>query len=130
MFRCEIIKWEEHAEKYRRRSNNWLKCIDEDAKIEYDFLEPYYETVLAIKRENLATNDTYGPTLCYKCIEELKRFLNENIRGPITCNCAPFPIVTGIMIEEEERPQIEPMRAIIVALKRQILQEYLEKYLL
>ena len=61
MFKCKIIKWEEHPEKYRRRSNTWLECIDEDAKIEYFFAEPIHEPSLGIRRKGLEPEGACGP---------------------------------------------------------------------
>lgn len=123
MFKCEIIKWKERPEKYRRRSENYLECVDKDAQIEYFFGEGYNEAVLSIRRKNLVTEESCGPDLCYKCVDELKRFLNENIKGPITCNCAPFPIEPGRIIEE--RPQIKPMRTemgeVLFPIHRQVM---------
>ena len=105
MFKCETIKWEYHFKKKKRRSKNWLKCIGEKSNIEYRFFEPDLKgSALSVVREDLIAREVSGPTIeCYKCVEELKRFLNEGTKGPITCDCAPFPI------EREFRKIAEPI---------------------
>jgi len=98
---CEVKKRKIRLRKDMIGNNDHLICTDGKLQVEYQFYEPNKpdDDAFRIIRKDLKTGTTSEFNInYYETVEELKKFLNSNIKGPVTWS--PFPI----------EPKIKPVR--------------------